>query len=276
MTKRSLHLAIIMDGNGRWAEGRGWPRNRGHRAGADAVERVMRAAPGLGIRTVTLYAFSADNWSRPRGEVRLLMALLGRFLRTKIETCRREGVRLSVIGRRDRLPTALVASIESAEEATRDGHRVHLRLAIDYSARDAIVLAAGWTGGRRLSREAFRDLLARAHHAEPSTPDVDLLIRTGRENRLSDFLLWESAYAELYFTDQLWPDFTGEDLAAAVEDFERRDRRFGGLTNRSDEPTSEVAAPSTQMTEPLLQHQALNRSGPASHGFDSNVTGRKA
>jgi undecaprenyl diphosphate synthase len=237
MAESELHVAIIMDGNGRWAEGRGWPRSRGHRAGADAVERVVRAAPDLGIRTMTLYAFSSDNWSRPRGEVRILMALLGRFLRMRIEACLRESVRLSVIGRRDRLPDSLVTSIEEAERATRDGNRVHLRLAVDYSARDAILRAAGWTAGRRLSRDEFRDLLARAHHGEPATPDVDLLIRTGREKRLSDFLLWECAYAELCFTDRLWPDFTGEDLAAAVGDFRRRDRKFGGLPNRSDNGT---------------------------------------
>jgi undecaprenyl diphosphate synthase len=243
MTKPALHLAIIMDGNGRWAEERGWPRSRGHRAGADAVERVVRAAPGLGIRTVTLYAFSSDNWSRPRGEIRILMALLGRFLRMRAETCLREGVRLSVIGRRDRLPSSLVASIEEAEQATRNGDRVHLRLAVDYSARDAILRAAGWTGGRRLTRDEFRELLARAHHAEPTTPDVDLLIRTGREKRLSDFLLWECAYAELCFTDLLWPDFTGEDLAAAVEEFRRRNRRFGGLPNRGSPEATSTSPP---------------------------------
>ncbi|HYI12767.1 MAG TPA: polyprenyl diphosphate synthase [Thermoanaerobaculia bacterium] len=238
----NLHLAIIMDGNGRWAEERGWPRSRGHRAGADAVDRMVRAAPALGIRTVTLYAFSSDNWSRPRGEVRTLMTLFGRFLRTRVETCLREGVRLSVIGRRDRLPAALVASIADAERATRDADRVHLRLAVDYSARDAILRAAGSAAGGGLSREDFRELLARAHHAEPATPDVDLLIRTGREKRLSDFLLWECAYAELLFTDRLWPDFTGEDLAAAVEEFRRRDRRFGGLPDRGREETTWRAA----------------------------------
>ncbi len=238
-----LHLAIIMDGNGRWAEERGWPRSRGHRAGADAVERVVRASPDLGLSTVTLYAFSSDNWSRPSGEVRMLMTLFRRFLRTRVEACRREGVRLSVIGRRDRLPNALVASIEEAEQATRYGDRVHVRLAVDYSARDAILRAAGSAAGRSLSPDEFRELLARAHHAEADTPDVDLLIRTGREKRLSDFLLWECAYAELYFTDRLWPDFTGQDLAVAIEEFRRRDRRFGGLPNRSSDETTPPVPP---------------------------------
>lgn len=233
MTNSSLHIAIIMDGNGRWAQERRWPRSRGHRAGADAVERVVHASPDLGIRTITLYAFSSDNWRRPSAEVRALMTLFGRFLRRQVEACLRDGVRLTVIGRRDRLANALVASIEQAEQATRDGDRVHLRLAIDYSARDAILQAAGWAKGRQLSCDEFGELLARANHAEPTTPDVDLLIRTGREKRLSDFLLWECAYAELYFTDRLWPDFTGQDLAKAVDEFRKRDRRFGGLPNRN-------------------------------------------
>jgi len=276
MTKPALHLAIIMDGNGRWAEGRGWSRSRGHRAGADAVERVVRTAPDFGIRTVTLYAFSADNWSRPRGEVRMLMALFGRFLRTKVEMCRRDGVRLSVIGRRDRLPATLISSIENAELATRDGDRVHLRLAVDYSARDAIVLAAGWAAGRRLSRDEFRDLLARAHHAEPSTPDVDLLIRTGREKRMSDFLLWECAYAELYFTDQLWPDFTSEDLASAVEEFHRRNRRFGGLTNSSPRLEKAIEPDAEYCTQPFLQNPASTTQDSETHAVNADVTWRKS
>ncbi|MGH9458776.1 MAG: di-trans,poly-cis-decaprenylcistransferase [Thermoanaerobaculia bacterium] len=224
-----LHAAIIMDGNGRWAEARGWPRRRGHRAGADAVRRAVEAAPDLGIGTLTLYAFSSDNWRRPPREVAALLALFRRFLRTELARCRREGVRLGVIGRRDRLPVDLVRAIEHAEEATRNGTRIHIRLAVDYSARDAIVRAAAAASGTGLSREAFRRLLARVHHADPATPDVDLLIRTGREQRLSDFLLWESAYAELVFTDRLWPDFTGDDLREAVETFHRRERRFGAV-----------------------------------------------
>lgn len=230
--QRGLHVAMIMDGNGRWAEERGWTRGRGHRAGADAVERVVRAAPSFGIRILTLYAFSSDNWSRPDGEVRMLMTLFRRFLRTRVETCRRDGVKLTVIGRRDRLPAPLVTSIEEAERMTREGERVHLRLAVDYSSRDAIVSAAESADGRRTSREEFGMLLALAHHADPATPDVDLLIRTGREKRLSDFLLWECAYAELWFTDRLWPDVGAADLASAVSEFGRRERRFGGLPAR--------------------------------------------
>ncbi|HXI11752.1 MAG TPA: polyprenyl diphosphate synthase [Thermoanaerobaculia bacterium] len=274
MSKPALHLAIIMDGNGRWAEERGWARSRGHRAGADAVQRVVRAAQDLGIGTVTLYAFSADNWSRPEGEVRVLMTLFRRFLRTRVGTCRRDGVRLSVIGRRDRLPDVLVTSIEQAEEATREGGRVHLRLAVDYSSRDAMLLAARWAAGRQLSRDAFGELLARAHHGEATTPDVDLLIRTGREKRLSDFLLWECAYAELYFTDRLWPDFTGEDLEAAMAEFRKRDRRFGRLPNRSSDETTFAVTPAAASIEDFGRG-AERQSGVAIvNRFDSTVSAR--
>jgi undecaprenyl diphosphate synthase len=224
-----MHVAIIMDGNGRWAAERGWPRTRGHRAGADAVRRTVEAAPGLGITTLTLYAFSSDNWHRPPAEVQALMALFGSFLRSEIATCRREGVRLSVIGRRDRLSAALVSAIERGEADTAAGKLLDLRLAVDYSARHAIASAAALHQGPELGREQFRELLARSQHGDPRTPDVDLLIRTGREQRLSDFLLWESAYAELFFSDVLWPDFTGDDLREAVEAFGRRERRFGTL-----------------------------------------------
>ncbi|MGN2248141.1 di-trans,poly-cis-decaprenylcistransferase [Frateuria sp. GZRR35] len=225
----NLHVAIIMDGNGRWAEERGWPRSRGHRAGAGAVRRVVEASPRLGIGTLTLYAFSSDNWRRPAPEVATLMALFRNFLDSEAGACRREGVRLSVIGRRDRLSAALVTTIEQAEAATAAGQVLNLRLAVDYSSRDAIAAAAALHQGAVASREAFRTLLARSQHGDPATPDVDLLIRTGREQRLSDFLLWECAYAELLFSNVLWPDFTGEDLGQAVETFGRRNRRFGRL-----------------------------------------------
>ncbi|RPJ52320.1 MAG: di-trans,poly-cis-decaprenylcistransferase [Acidobacteria bacterium] len=230
VTINPFHVAIIMDGNGRWAEERGWPRTRGHRAGADAVRHAVEASPRLGITTLTLYAFSSDNWRRPPEEVRVLMALFRDFLESEIDTCRREGVRLGVIGRRDRLPAALVGTIEQAEEATAEGEVLELRLAVDYSSRDAIAAAAARHQGAAPSREQFRDLLARSQHGDPRTPDVDLLIRTGREQRLSDFLLWESAYAELLFSSVLWPDFTGDHLREAVEDFRGRNRRFGALS----------------------------------------------
>jgi len=200
----SLHVAIVMDGNGRWAGRRGLPRVAGHRAGAEMVRRVVEAAPGLGIGALTLYAFSADNWKRPAGEVAALMRLFARYLRGEVPRLVDNGVRLEVVGRRDRLPAPLVVAIDKATRATAGGSRLVLRLAVDYSSRWAI--AAGVV-----------------------LPDVDLLIRTGGEQRLSDFLLWESAYAELYFTDTMWPAFGPADLSAALAEFRARERRFGGL-----------------------------------------------
>jgi len=200
----SLHVAIIMDGNGRWGTRRGLPRAAGHRAGAEAVRRIVEAAPGLGIGGLTLYAFSADNWNRPPDEVVILMRLFARYLRTETPRLAAQGVRLSVIGRRDRLPALLVSAIAAAEEATARGTTLELRIAVDYSGRAAIRTGA-------------------------LVPDVDLLIRTGGEQRLSDFLLWECAYAELWFTDRMWPDFAGADLASALQAFRTRDRRFGRL-----------------------------------------------
>ena len=205
MSQSSLHVAIIMDGNGRWAQRRGLERTAGHRVGATALRRTVEAAPGLGVTALTLFAFSADNWKRPATEVNTLMRLFARHLRTETPRCIENGVALRIIGRRDRFPGPLVEAIETAEARTRDGTRLELRIAVDYSSRQAI--------------EAGRLL-----------PDVDFLIRTGGEQRLSDFLLWECAYAELYFTPTLWPDFGTVDLSAAIAWFHGRDRRFGGLS----------------------------------------------
>ena len=219
-----LHVAIIMDGNGRWATARGRSRTAGHVAGVEAVRRTVEAAADLGIGTLTLFAFSSDNWRRPDQEVRALMRLFRSYLRAEAAKCARNGIRISVIGRRDRLTRGLVATIEEAERVTAGAagaDSFHLRIAVDYSARDAILRAAGRLNGD-LSREAFSRLLA------GPTPDVDLLIRTGGEKRLSDFLLWECAYAELVFLDRMWPDFGAADLAAAVDEFQHRERRFGG------------------------------------------------
>ncbi len=217
-----------MDGNGRWAVARRRPRSAGHRAGAEAVRRVVRAAPGEGISLLTLYAFSADNWQRPRREVEALLRLFHRFLRSEVESCRRNGVRLTVIGRRDRLPQTLRAAIAQGERDTAGGSRLHLRIAIDYSARDAIVAAAARLD-RSPTREHLAQALGEAMHDRGPAPDVDLLIRTGGEQRLSDFLLWECAYAELYFTPVLWPDFGEGDLRIALQAFQARERRFGAL-----------------------------------------------
>ncbi len=222
-----LHVAIVMDGNGRWGTRRGLARSAGHRAGAKAVERIVEAAPDLGVDVLTLFAFSADNWRRPRAEVKALMRLLRAYVRSEAARCIENGVRLTVLGRRDRLDAAVVASIEHAERVTRDGGRLHLRIAVDYSARESIARAAARTASP--SVESLGRAIAQAAPGEPPTPDVDLLIRTGGEQRLSDFMLWECAYAELHFVDRLWPDFTAADLAAALAEFRRRERRFGAV-----------------------------------------------
>jgi undecaprenyl diphosphate synthase len=236
-----IHLAIIMDGNGRWARRRGLPRTAGHREGAKAVDAIVRAATpeDSGIDCLTLYAFSSDNWSRPAAEVKGLMRLFREYLRREVPRCVENGIRLEVVGRRDRLSAGLVRRVEAAEAATAEGENLILRLAIDYSARDQILQAAELLRGNGSKgapdREAFRRLLMRAGNGRsdpargPRCPasDVDLLIRTGGEQRLSDFLLWECAYAELHFTKVLWPDFGPTELNEALAEFRRRDRRFG-------------------------------------------------
>ena len=231
----TFHVAIIMDGNGRWARSRGRPRHAGHAAGATAVRRTVEAAPGLGITTLTLYAFSADNWRRPPDEVGHLMRLLRFHLRSERDRLVENDVKLSVIGRRDRLPDTLRRQIEAVEGYTGTGSTLHLRLAVDYSAREAVLGAAALLAGTMTpSRESFGHALALAHNAPPGTRNVDLLVRTGGEKRLSDFLLWESAYAELLFTDTLWPDFGEAELASAIHEFTARDRRFGALSRRGE------------------------------------------
>jgi len=216
-TSRGLHAAIIMDANGRWATSRGLPRVDGHRAGANALRRTVESAPDLGIGTLTVYAFSSDNWQRPAAEVSALMKLFHRYLASERDRSIENGVRISVIGRRDRLPALLRPAISALETATAGGDKLHLRLAVDYSSRDAILRAAHLLKGK-----SSRDDLSAALGS-----DVDLLIRTGGEKRLSDFLLWECAYAELIFTPVMWPDFGQKDLAAAVAEFHSRERRFG-------------------------------------------------
>jgi undecaprenyl diphosphate synthase len=225
-----------MDGNGRWAAARGLPRVAGHKAGAEAARAVIRAAPESGIGTLTLFGFSADNWKRPAAEVGSLMALLRRYLLAERAECAAQGVRMTVIGRRDRLTRELRAAIALAERETAHGTRLLLRLAVDYSARDAIVRAARTSAG---DRESFRRSLARAQHAE-SAPDVDLLVRTGGEQRLSDFLLWECAYAELFFLPQMWPDFRPADMDEVVRRFHARDRRYGMVKTELRVPSSEL------------------------------------
>lgn len=217
------HTAIILDGNGRWAEARGLPRAAGHARGAERVREVIGAAPACGIEILSLFAFSSDNWRRPAGEVATLLALLARFLRAETRRAVAEGVRVEVIGRRDRLPAVLRGAIADAEAATRGGRRLRVRLAIDYSSRAAVARAA------RAAARGAPLTAGRLRRALGDVPDVDLLIRTGGERRLSDFLLLESAYAELCFVDLPWPEFGPSDLAESVRAFRARERRFGGL-----------------------------------------------
>ena len=223
-----LHVAIISDGNGRWATSRGLPRSAGHRAGAEAARRIIEGAPRLGIHTLTLFAFSSANWKRPAAEVNAILRLLHEYLLTETQHCVEEGVHLSVIGRRDRVPATLRQAIADSEAATARGARLHLRLAIDYSAREAIFQAAcRFYKVTELSPESFSRVLAEVYRG--SSTEVDLLIRTGGEQRLSDFLLWECAFAEFIFVHKAWPDFTVADLQAALEEFAHRERTRGAL-----------------------------------------------
>ncbi len=228
---RAIHVAIIMDGSGRWATRQGFAREVGHRAGTDAVRRTVETAEHLGIGTLTLFAFSGDNWRRPSREVASLMHIFEEYFRHDLPRWVRAGTRLTVVGRRDRFAPQLQEAIETAEYETASGDGLHLRIALDYSGRDSILLAARQLRRRSIqpTREAFGEMLGEITNSGGPSPDIDLLVRTGGELRLSDFMLWESAYAELIFTDRLWPDFEGADLVAALCEFRTRDRRFGRI-----------------------------------------------
>jgi undecaprenyl diphosphate synthase len=221
------HVAIIMDGNGRWATAHGLSRSAGHERGLRTARDIVEAAVREGVGTLTLYAFSSDNWKRPTAEVTALMRLFRRALLGEAKRCLENGVRLTILGRRDRLPSSLRHTVDQVEALTASGTRMHLRVAVDYSARDAVLRAAVAMRGEGVSREAFSELLARVDHDRMPACDVDLVIRTGGEQRLSDFLLWECAYAELLFVPKMWPEYGAGDLAEALEDFRGRNRRFG-------------------------------------------------
>lgn len=225
-----LHVAIIMDGNGRWATQQKLPRVAGHRAGVAAVRRAVEHAPTLGIRALTLYAFSSDNWARPTQEVESIFWIIRAFLRLECERLRQQGVRLEVIGRRDRIPKPLLREIGSTESKTASGNTLRLRIAIDYSSRTSIAdaaISALSSSPELLSADRMRAIITRTLTADCG--QVDLLIRTGGEKRLSDYLLWECAYAELFFARRMWPEFDAGDLEAAVNDFRHRERRFGAV-----------------------------------------------
>ena len=225
------HVAVIMDGNGRWAERRGLDRSEGHRAGVETVRRVTRAARDLGVRWFTLYAFSSENWNRPKAEIDVLMQLPGEYLESELADAIEHDVRIRTIGRQDRLPQHVRRTLEDAVTKTQYGRGMQLCFALSYGCREEIVSAA-----RRLLREqelghldpaAVDEKALAAHLDEPEMPDVDLLIRTGGESRISNFLLWQSAYAELYFTDRMWPDFGPAELEQALLEYQKRERRFG-------------------------------------------------
>jgi undecaprenyl diphosphate synthase len=226
------HVAIIMDGNGRWAAARRLPRIAGHRQGIEAVRKVVRAAPALGIETLTLYAFSSENWRRPAGEVEDLMGLLRHYLVSEIDELASQGARLTVIGDYRRLKPALVELIDNAIARTASNRRIHIVIALNYGARDELLRAARQlvadAGAGTLDPQAIDEAAIEARLDTAALPPLDLLIRTSGECRLSNFLLWQAAYAELLFVDTLWPDFDDKALADALAVFAARDRRYGG------------------------------------------------
>ena len=225
------HIAIIMDGNGRWATARGLPRVLGHRSGAEAVRRVVEASCELGVKALTLYAFSWENWDRPAAEIRELKGLLDEFVRGEIPTLLANRIRLRAIGRLDQLPHDVLGNLHRAIEQTAHGERMTLTLALSYGGRQEIVDATRRIAERvrrgELAPEQIDEALFVEHLYTAGLPDPDLLIRTSGEQRLSNFLLWQSSYTEIYVTQKLWPDFSKEDLVDAIAEYERRERRFG-------------------------------------------------
>jgi undecaprenyl diphosphate synthase len=225
-----------MDGNGRWATQRGLPRTAGHLEGAKGVRGIVETAARSGVDTLTLYAFSAANWSRPPGEISALMKLFGQYLFSETRRCVEQSIRVNIIGRRDRLSDNLLRSIEQSERLSASCTGMHLRIAMDYSSQHSILKAAQHAGGAAITAEAFERALNDVDHSMREAGPVDLLIRTGNERRLSDFLLWECAYAELHFPDCLWPDFNEQHLRQALDEFAGRQRRFGAITAKGGDP----------------------------------------
>ena len=231
--KIPAHVAIIMDGNGRWAKKRGLPRAAGHAQGARVVEQILEDADHMGIRYLTVYAFSTENWTRPDAEVKALMNLLRTYMKTSLAKCAKNNVRIRVIGDKSRLDEDLQKSIAHLEESTKDNTGIGFQIAINYGARDEMRRAVQKLAGKVQRGElALEDITEEAISNALDTagiPDPDLLIRTCGEERLSNFLMWQLSYSELYFTDASWPDFTKEELEKAVDAYNHRERRFGGL-----------------------------------------------
>jgi undecaprenyl diphosphate synthase len=224
----NLHIGIIMDGNGRWAQRRGLPRTAGHLEGAKTVNTIVETARRADVRALTLYAFSSDNWGRPSAEVSALMRLLRRYLITETRRCIDQSIRINIVGRRDRLSASLVRAIEQSERLTAACTGMHLRIAVDYSAQHSILEAARRAAANQsFDARRFQELLDEVDHSAAPAGAMDLLIRTGAERRLSDFMLWQCAYAELYFADCMWPDFDAAGFRAALDYYAGRQRRFG-------------------------------------------------
>jgi undecaprenyl diphosphate synthase len=226
------HVAIIMDGNGRWAKARGMPRGFGHKAGVDALKRVTEAAPHLGVQRLTVFGFSTENWRRPAGEVSELMRLMKTYVRSDLDRLRREGIRVHILGRRTGLPADILETIEHAEASTAHNERFHLQVAFNYGGQADILDAArrfaeAVMAGQARPEDLNEDLF-QAYLSTAGSPPPDLIIRTSGEQRLSNFLLWEAAYAEFVFQDVLWPDYGSDELKAAIEEFRTRERRYGG------------------------------------------------
>jgi undecaprenyl diphosphate synthase len=247
LTRLPQHVAIIMDGNGRWAQLRGLPRPLGHREGSESVRRTVRACRRLGVRALTLYAFSEQNWHRPPAEVDALMELLREFLLSERQEMLDNGIKLRMIGRRERLPPRVREVLDRIESETAELGEMTLTLALSYGGREeiadaaralAVQVATGELDPRRIDEGLFDAVLP-----SMEVGAVDLLIRTGGEQRISNFLLWACSYAELHFTDRLWPDWTDVDLYAAIESFQARDRRFGRVSSETSSMASDVLAP---------------------------------
>jgi len=234
----SLHVAIIMDGNGRWAASRGLPRTMGHRAGIEAVRRVIKAAHELSVTHLTLYSFSSENWSRPLTEIHELMQLLRFYLRSELASMHKEGIRVKIIGERKKLPNDIVELIHHAEELTQDNKELTLTLALSYGGRQEITAAARGLAKAvergELQADAIDEHVMQSFLFTGGMPDPDLVIRTSGEKRISNFLLWQSAYAEFVFLDVLWPDFAAEHMADAIAEFQRRERRYGATLQKTD------------------------------------------
>jgi undecaprenyl diphosphate synthase len=231
------HIAIIMDGNGRWAKSRGLPRTLGHRSGIEAVRRTIKASVAQGVSYLTLYSFSSENWRRPAAEIGELMSLLRFYLRSELANLHKEGVRVRVIGERKKIPTDIIELIDHAEELTQDNKKLTLVLALNYGGRQEITAAARGLAKAvergQLQADAIDEHVLQSFLFTGGMPDPDLVIRTSGEKRISNFLLWQSAYAEFVFMDVLWPDFSAEHLAAAIEEFKARDRRYGNTAAKT-------------------------------------------